>query len=68
MKTITINTYDPAGRFNMTDEEAKVFFDYVEQKAIESGYDVEYTSTISVDTESEEFVSNLFENYDPNYL
>lgn len=63
MATITINTYDPAGRFNMTDEEAKVFFDHVAQKATEAGYDVEYTSAISVDTESEEFVSKLFQQY-----
>lgn len=63
MKTITINTYDPANRFNMNDAEAKDFFKFVEQKATEEGYAVKYTSAISVDEESEEFVSNLFQQY-----
>ncbi|MHB9328050.1 hypothetical protein ACP3S7_10940 [Phytobacter ursingii] len=63
MATITINTYDPEGRFDMDKEEAKVFFKFVEAKAIEAGYDVAYDEAIYVDAESEEFVSNIFANY-----
>lgn len=63
IKTITINTYDPANRFNMNEAEAKDFFKFVEQKATEEGYAVKYTSDISVDEESEDFVSNLFQQY-----
>lgn len=63
IKTITINTYDPANRFNMNEAEAKDFFKFVEQKATEEGYAVKYTSDISVDEESEDFVSNLFQQF-----
>lgn len=62
MTTITINTYDAEGRFDMTQEEAKEFFALIEKKAIEAGYDVEFAESISVDEESESFVNKCFEN------
>lgn len=63
MTTITINTYDPAGRFDMNNDEAKAFFAFVERKAIKAGFDVFYTEDISVDEDSERFVENCFQNY-----
>lgn len=63
METITINTYDPANRFNMDDEQASQFFQYVEKTAIAEGYAVSFTSAIYVDQLSEDFVSKCFENY-----
>lgn len=63
MTTITINTYDPEARFNMSEEEAKEFFAFVEQQAKESGFDVRYDSCTHVDEESERFVENCFQNY-----
>ncbi|OCG65005.1 hypothetical protein A9G48_01140 [Gilliamella sp. wkB18] len=63
MTTITINTYDPAGRFNMDDDEAKAFFNFVEKEAIEAGFDVVRTCAIDVDPESEEFMEKTFQNY-----
>ena len=63
METITINTYDPANRFNMNDEQARKFFQYVEETAIAEGYEVQFASAISVDQLSEDFVSKCFENY-----
>jgi len=63
MTTITINTYDPEGRFDMNREEAKEFFKFVEAKAIEAGYDVAYDEANYVDEESEAFVEKLFSNY-----
>ena len=62
-KTITINTYDPASRFDMNNAEARKFFEFVAKKAAENGYVVKYTSAISTDKESEDFVSNLFQQY-----
>ena len=62
MTTITINTYDAEGRFDMNREEAKEFFALIEKKAIEAGYDVEFAESISVDEESESFVNKCFEN------
>lgn len=62
--TITINTYDPAGRFNFDDETARKFFDYIEARATDLGYSVEYDEAISVDEASERFVNNCFEVYD----
>lgn len=63
METITINTYDPANRFDMDDEQAKKFFKHVEQKALDEGYDVQFTEAVSVDQFSEDFVTKCFENY-----
>ena len=63
MTTITINTYDPEGRFDMDKEEANKFFKFVESKAIEAGYDVAYDEAISIDEESEAFVEKIFSNY-----
>ncbi|HCL5074819.1 TPA: hypothetical protein N2F43_004174 [Salmonella enterica] len=63
MTTITINTYDAAGRFDMNDAQAKEFFSFVEKRAIDSGYAVEFVEAISVDEESERFVENCFINY-----
>ena len=36
MTTITINTYDPEARFNMSGEEAKEFFAFVEDQVLMS--------------------------------
>lgn len=63
MTTITINTYDVAGRFDMNDVEAKKFFAHVEQVAKEKGFEVEYACADSVDEESERFVENCFQDY-----
>ncbi|EAU0368164.1 TPA: hypothetical protein ACJGT4_003401 [Salmonella enterica subsp. enterica] len=63
MTTITINTYDAAGRFDMNDAQAKEFFSFVEKQAIDSGYAVEFIEAVSVDEESERFVENCFINY-----
>ncbi|MEM0567597.1 hypothetical protein [Salmonella enterica] len=62
MTTITINTYDAAGRFNMDDAQAKEFFSFVEKQAIAAGYAIEFVEAISVDEESEHFVENCFIN------
>lgn len=63
MTTITINTYDPAGRFDMTEDEAKEFFSYVQAEAINAGYDVTFTESNYVDQESEDFVEQCFQSY-----
>ena len=63
MKIITINTYDPEGRFGMNAERAGKFFKHVEQKALDEGYDVQFTEAVSVDQFSEDFVTKCFENY-----
>ena len=65
MSTITINTYDPAGRFDFDTETAGRFFKYVEEQAKAQGYDVEFYEAISVDSDSEEFVSECFQEFDP---
>ncbi|MDC9592767.1 hypothetical protein [Xenorhabdus sp. IM139775] len=65
MTTITINTYDPAGRFNFHDNEATKFFAYVEKLAGDAGYDVDYVEAISVDEFSERFVEKALQNYHP---
>ena len=44
MTTITINTYDPEARFNMDKDEAKSFFEFVEKKATDAGFKVQYDS------------------------
>ena len=64
MKTITINTYDPEGRFGMNAERAGKFFKYIQQEARNEGYDVQFTEAVSVDEFSEDFVAKRFENYD----
>lgn len=63
MTTITINTYDPEARFNMSGAEAKDFFAHVQNKAVEAGFDVAFTEASSVDETSEAFVATCFENY-----
>ncbi|ECJ5891750.1 hypothetical protein FNH88_19150 [Salmonella enterica subsp. salamae] len=63
MTTITINTYDAAGRFDMDDAQAKEFFSFVEKQAIAAGYAIEFVEAISVDEESEHFVENCFINH-----
>lgn len=63
METITINTYDMENRFNLNDEDTKKFLQYAEQEAINAGYKVEFTTAISVDQSSEDFLSKCFENY-----
>lgn len=63
MATIQINTYDPAGRFNMTDAEAKDFFHYVAMCAEDAGHDFRMVEAISVDPFSEQFVAACLENY-----
>lgn len=62
MTTITINTYDPAGRFDMDAAQAKEFFALVAKKAEDAGYDVAFVEAIQVDELSEEFVSQVFES------
>lgn len=49
MKIITINTYDPEGRFGMNAERAGKFFKYIQQEARNEGYDVQFTEAVSVD-------------------
>lgn len=64
MKTLTLNTYDAAARFDMSDEQAAKFFDHVEKLALASGYyGVSRVIKTSVDEESENFVTRCFENY-----
>lgn len=63
MTTITINTYDPEARFNMDNDEAKSFFEFVEKKATDAGFKVQYDSCNYVDEESERFVEKCFEDY-----
>lgn len=63
MKTLTINTYDPSGRFNMNTEEATNFFSELEYQAIKDGYDVEYDECNNVDEDSEHYTTKFFENY-----
>lgn len=63
MTTITINTYDPAGRFDMTEEEGKAFFAHVEQQAKDAGFDVEFACNTYVDEQSERFVEKCFQDY-----
>ena len=63
MTTITINTYDPEGRFDMDKDQAKEFFKHVQQKALEAGHEVKFEYTTHVDEESERFVENIFSNY-----
>lgn len=63
MTTVTINTYDAAGRFNMENNEAKDFFKFVETQAINSGYEMVYDEATCVDEESERFITKCFENY-----
>lgn len=63
MATIQINTYDPAGRFNMTHGEAQDFFLYVAMCAEDAGHDFRYVDAVSVDPFSEQFVAACLENY-----
>lgn len=63
MTTITINTYAPDSRFDMSKEEAKDFFAFVQRKAESLGYDVAFDEAISVDEESERFVEKCFSEY-----
>lgn len=63
MATIQINTYDPAGRFNMTYGEAQDFFLYVAMRAEDAGHDFRYVDAVSVDPFSEQFVAACLENY-----
>ncbi|EBR8784912.1 hypothetical protein D5P06_06085 [Salmonella enterica subsp. enterica serovar Agbeni] len=63
MNTITINTYDPEARFDMTQEEAKGFFEFVAKKAEEQGYEIKYECSNYVDEESERFVEECFKEY-----
>lgn len=63
MQTITINLYDPEGRFNLSGYEAKAFFEFVEKEALEAGYSVTHAFDVAVDTESEDFVSKMYEKW-----
>jgi len=63
MTTITINTYAPDSRFDMSKEEAKDFFAFVQRKAESLGYDVAFDEAVSVDEESERFVEKCFAEY-----
>ncbi|KMJ46700.1 hypothetical protein AB204_02470 [Xenorhabdus khoisanae] len=65
MTTITINTYDVAGRFDMTKEEARKCFQHVETLAIDANYNVDYTESLYTDEESERFVEKAFQSYYP---
>lgn len=47
MATIQINTYDPAGRFDMTYGEAQDFFLYVAMRAEDAGHDFRYVDAVS---------------------
>lgn len=63
MATIQINTYDPAGRFNMSEEEAEDFFLYVAMCAEDAGHDFRMVYSGYVDPFSEQFVAACLENY-----
>lgn len=63
MKTILINTYDPAGRFDLNKSDADIFFSFVAEKAENAGFNVEYTEALSVDENSERFVTDCFKNW-----
>ncbi|WP_281083931.1 hypothetical protein [Klebsiella quasivariicola] len=63
MTTITINTYDAAGRFDMDDAQAKEFFAFVENEAKAAGYEVAFVEALSVDEESERFTETCFQKY-----
>ncbi|HHN8578944.1 TPA: hypothetical protein ACRR44_005286 [Klebsiella quasipneumoniae] len=66
MKTITINTDDPAGRFDMNEAEAKQFFSYVERQATKAGHIVAFVEANYVDEFSEQFVEICFSEYIPD--
>ena len=63
MTTITINTASADSRFDMNQIEAARFFASVAQAAESNGYNVEFVEAIRVDQESEQFVTECFENY-----
>jgi hypothetical protein len=65
MTTITINTYDPAGRFDFDSKTADRFFKYVAEQAEKAGYDVDWTNAIQSDDESERFVEGCFQEWGP---
>lgn len=60
MTTIMINTYDLAGRFDIEESDANRFLKFIAAKAEASGFDVEYTEALSVDKNSERFVTDCF--------
>ncbi|EPV0698339.1 hypothetical protein ACV1IM_003001 [Klebsiella pneumoniae] len=63
MTTITINTYNADGRFDMDEEQAKEFFAFVENEAKTAGYEVAFVEALSVDEESERFTEKCFQKY-----
>lgn len=66
MATIIINTYDPAGCFDMDEETAAAFFDFVEARAIAQGYDVKRVWVDAIENESHEnskFIEDCFQDF-----
>lgn len=64
MKVITINLYDTQGRFGLEELEFKAFFEFVVNEAFKAGYRVTTAYDVSVDTESEDFVSKMWEKWE----
>ena len=62
-KKLQISTYDYQSRFDMNLAESEIFFNALEKYAESQGFDTERVSALSVDEESEQFVSKFFENY-----
>lgn len=65
IKTVYINTYDPAGRFDMDDDTFDAFVDYMVTEAENRGYEVEIVCQFEVDSFSNDFVLEMFDNYIP---
>lgn len=67
MKTILINTYDPAGRFDFDDETAELFYQHLEKTAKALGYEIELVCQLhAVDDFSATFVSDEFNSWCPS--
>lgn len=65
IKTVYINTYDPAGRFDMDDDTFVAFVDYMVTEAKKRGYEVDVVWRFEDDSFSNDFVSEMFDNYIP---
>lgn len=66
IKTIYINTYDPAGRYDMDDKTFDDFVDYMTAEAKKQGCEIEIVNQLDkVDDFSDNFTSEMFDKYIP---
>lgn len=66
IKTIYINTYDPAGRYDMDDETFDDFVNYMTTEAKKQGCEIEIVNQLDkVDDFSDNFTSEMFDKYIP---